>query len=218
MASYDNLEPFLFRNPFADSWISEAYARDTETLTRALQSTFTNSPAISFADSFTNLISSESTTPTISGSSDQDTTPVPASNKRKATNPAGAKVSKRKSRASKKSLTTFITADPANFRQMVQQVTGVRFTSSQLPVVPVLKPEPQRLGNRLVGGPGCLPTLDTSAFLLDQQQMVLGSVSGSGLGSFGEVGLGDGSGHGVDLDCISSFPTLESFHGKLCDI
>ncbi|KAE9465787.1 hypothetical protein C3L33_02290, partial [Rhododendron williamsianum] len=45
MASSDNLasmEPWTFRPAFADSWISEAFARDTETLTKALQKSLSN--------------------------------------------------------------------------------------------------------------------------------------------------------------------------------
>jgi hypothetical protein len=141
---------------------------------------------------------------------------------------ATGKVSKRKSRASKRSQTTFITADPANFRQMVQQVTGVRFGNSQVSMVPVLKPEPQRPGGRLLVGSGYLPTLDTSAFLLDhhQQQLqhhvVTGSTSGSSTGPdfgpgpnlftqpmVGDVGVHSSS--GLDFGTFSSFPTLESW-------
>jgi hypothetical protein len=88
-----------------------------------------------------------------------------------------------------------------------------------VPVVPILKPEPQRLGSRLQGA-GCMPTLDTSAFLLDHhQQQVVGpnsaagavtGVSGPGPLSFGtNMGLGDGG--GFDFDTFPSFPTLESW-------
>ncbi|CAI0406491.1 unnamed protein product [Linum tenue] len=201
-SSSENLSLFdswNFRPTFPDSWISEAYARDTDALTRALQQSLS-------------------------------TAPTPAPKPRRSTNStttssapgATGKVTKRKSRAaSKKSQTTFITADPANFRQMVQQVTGgVRFTDA---MVPVLKPEPHRLGRGGAiqlqqhhvaaaaaggggggGGGGLLPTLDTSAFLLDhhrqiQQQQAL-------------VGDGpDGGGAGLDFGTFSNFPTLESW-------
>lgn len=81
----------------------------------------------------------------------------------------------------------------------------------------VLKPEPQRPGNRLQQQ-GCLPTLDTSAFLLDhhlqQQFMGPGSSTNSGQGhvSFSQPGVmvGDG-GAGLDFDAFPSFPTLESW-------
>lgn len=47
------------------------------------------------------------------------------------------KITKRKSRASKRSPTKYFTADPANFREMVQQVTGFQ--------AKLLKPEPKRM-------------------------------------------------------------------------
>ncbi|KAF0907591.1 hypothetical protein E2562_018398 [Oryza meyeriana var. granulata] len=40
--------------------------------------------------------------------------------------PAGGRAGKRRSRASKRAPTTYISTDPANFRLMVQQVTGVQ--------------------------------------------------------------------------------------------
>ena len=40
--------------------------------------------------------------------------------------PAGARAGKRRSRASKRAPTTYISTDPANFRLMVQQITGVQ--------------------------------------------------------------------------------------------
>ncbi|KAJ6300710.1 hypothetical protein OIU76_021494 [Salix suchowensis] len=249
MASSENLaslEPWnmMFRPTLSDCWISEAFARDTETLTKALQKSIfnniddipmntntnnTSSNSYSFNETFSSnsispfasLIETASPTPTASNVSGSD--PETAGVTKRQRNPvpgATGRVSKRKSRASKRSQTTFISADPANFRQMVQQVTGVRFNNSQVSMVPVLKPEPQRLGGRLQGGSGCLPTLDTSAFLLDhhQQQVVMGSTPGSSPGS-GPVsftqpmmgGSGGGSSGGLDFDTFSSFPTLESW-------
>ncbi|MCI25842.1 hypothetical protein A2U01_0047033, partial [Trifolium medium] len=141
---------------------------------------------------------------------------------------AAGKISKRKSRASKRSQTTFITADPANFRQMVQQVTGVRFgAGSNVSMASVVKPEPHRVmgvtggGRFSATGVGCLPTLDTSAFLLDhhrQQQTVVGpnsdgpEMSGLGPVSFGQPNDEGGFGSaGLDFETFSScFPTLES--------
>ncbi|KAE8664106.1 Peroxisomal membrane 22 kDa family protein isoform 1 [Hibiscus syriacus] len=181
MASPENqssIETPSFHSSFADSWITEAFSRDSQALTIALQK--------SISDSFVNTVA----WPT------PETSPK---RQRTAANPPPptGKVSKRKRRASKRSQTTFITADPANFRQMVQQVTGVRFGDGQMPVNPVLKPEPQRLNNRLpnVVGPGFLPTLDTSAVLLDHQQPFSGAVVGSSL----------------DCEIFPSFPTLDSW-------
>ncbi|CAK7339897.1 unnamed protein product [Dovyalis caffra] len=251
MASPENLaglEPWnmMFRPTLPDCWLSEAYARDTETLTKALQKSLfntiddnptntnensTNSFSITETFSsnstnpFINLIETAPPTPTVSNvsGSDPETAGV-TKRQRNAAPGATGKVSKRKSRASKRSQTTFITADPANFRQMVQQVTGVRFGNSQVSMVPVLKPEPQRPGGRFQGGSGYLPTLDTSAFLLDhhQQQVVMGSPSGTcpgpavgpGPNAFTQSLVGDvgvSSSGGLDFDTFSSFPTLESW-------
>ncbi|KAK2652184.1 hypothetical protein Ddye_012040 [Dipteronia dyeriana] len=227
MTSSENLaDSWAFRSAFpADSWLSDAYARDTETLTKALQKSLSGATA---NDNFisSNAVVSESdfiSTPTVSnvsGSSDHETT-MPTKRQRNAVPVShSGKVSKRKSRASKRTQTTFITADPANFRQMVQQVTGVRFGNSQMPVTQILKPEPQRPGTRLPGLGGCLPTLDTSAFLLDhhQQHVVMGPVSGPGSGSGSSLGSGpfpfqgslvaDG---GLDFETFPNFPTLESW-------
>lgn len=115
---------------------------------------------------------------------------------------AKGKITKRRSRASKRNTTTFITADPANFRRMVQQVTGLSVGNGQVPVAPLLKPEPQRWFNRV---PGSWPTLDTSAYVVGQQQRV-GPVPLSGYAPVPEM---DG-GSGFSLEYISSFPALES--------
>ncbi|KAK9289475.1 hypothetical protein L1049_007630 [Liquidambar formosana] len=215
-----SIEPWSFRPGLADSWISEAFARDTETLTKALQKSLTNDSVAVTSDTispFCNLVKPETAqTPTVSGVSGSD--PETAAPKRRNAIQAtsGGKITKRKSRASKRCQTTFITADPANFRQMVQQVTGVRFGTTQMPMAPILKPEPQRPGNRLHG---CLPTLDTSAFLLDrhqQQHQVMGPITSSaavqGHVSFTPppMMVTDG-GAGLDFDTFPSFPTLESW-------
>ena len=209
MASSDNLgcfDAWAFRPMLPDSWIS-----DTETLTKALQKSLYNTTFLTSGvdDSLSETLTVNSinpllpspdstlppTTPTGSSfsGSEPDTAPSKPHNKTNKSISVGGpsgKVSKRKSRASKRTQTTFITADPANFRQMVQQVTGVRLGNSQGAVVPVLKPEPQRASNRLQGSGGYLPTLDTSAFLLDhhhQQQILMGSGS-SGNGAVVEIG------------------------------
>ncbi|KAI9093635.1 hypothetical protein K1719_027084 [Acacia pycnantha] len=236
MASSENLasiDPWTFRSPCADSWFTDVFSRETETLTRALQrslsganpDTLTSDPI----SSFMNLTKPDtSPTPTVSGLSGSDQEAAPKRQRSSIPPAPGGKVSKRKSRASKRSQTTYITADPANFRQMVQQVTGIKLGSSQMPMVPILKPEPQRLGSRIPvsSGAGCLPTLDTSAFLLDHhQQQVMGPTSvASGAAGFSgaaphpfapSVGLVDGSGGfgsaGLDFDSFASFPTLESW-------
>lgn len=252
MAASDNLamEPWVYRpTAFADSWISEAFTRDSKALTLALQKSLasnnnssSNNNNFDSADSdlilpFLNTFQPESTpTPTVSGVSGSDPESVAAPKRQRNAIPVvSGKVAKRKSRASKRTQTTFITADPANFRQMVQQVTGVRFSNGQVSCMPtIVKPEPQRPGGRLPGG-GCLPTLDTSAFLLDhhpqQQRQLAGpaseAASAAGVGggpvgpvcfgpSHGEVAEGAGGSFsagagGLGFDSFSSFPTLESW-------
>ncbi|XP_050383343.1 calmodulin-binding protein 25-like [Argentina anserina] len=252
MAASDNLaamEPWVYRpttnSTFADSWISGAFARDSKALTMALQkSLMGNKSSESAADSeflpFFDTFQPEATpTPTVSGvtgSDPESCVAAPTKRQRSAAPVSGGKVAKRKSRASKRTQTTFITADPANFRQMVQQVTGVRFSngdgngngqqfSSSLGSN-IVKPAPQRFGTG-----GCLPTLDTSAFLFDrhqqqsqqyQQQKGVGpaAVMGGGGGVVGqmcyggnvEVAEGGGvSGGRLGFDSYSSFPTLESW-------
>ncbi|KAL4312169.1 hypothetical protein GQ457_01G012730 [Hibiscus cannabinus] len=186
-SSLDNLgsmELWAFRPTFTDSWLSEAFSRDTQALTRALQVSISNSHS---------LLDSN-----LSGS-DPETT---VTHQRTLDLPPTGKVSKskRKSRASKRSLTTFIKADPTNFRQMVQEVTGVRVgNNAQMSPGPILKPEPQR--------PGSLPTLDTSAFLLEQRQPSSGGVAGCGLVPL-QTSMGGAS---SDYDSFPCFPTLESW-------
>ncbi|KAE8725186.1 Peroxisomal membrane 22 kDa family protein isoform 1 [Hibiscus syriacus] len=182
MASPENqssIETPSFHSSFADSWITEAFSRDNQALTIALQK--------SISDSFVNPVAWPA--PETSPKRQRTANPPPL--------PLTEKISKRKPRASKRSQTTFITADPADFRQKVQQVTGFSFGEGQVPVSPILKPEPQRPGNRLhnVAGPGFLPTLDTSAVLLDHQQPFSGAVVGSSL----------------DCEIFPSFPTLDSW-------
>lgn len=201
--SSDNATSFdhvPFRHPFPDTWFSESIARDTEALTKALQKSLTNEYdpllPVYFPD----------TKPDTNPSSTSD----PESAPKRARNPipTGGKITKRKSRASKRSPTTFITADPSNFRQMVQQVTGIRFGSSHVPVSPVLKPEPQRIGNRMQM---CLPTLDTSAFSLGHhhQQVVGPAVDPTAVGAQASYAP---EVSGLEYDSgFPTFPTLESW-------
>lgn len=209
MAS-DNLmtmeQPWMFRPTFGDAWISDMYTKENDTIAQALQKSF--SPTSSDGDAFSaEMVESlfaqpDMARPTVSGGSENEAKP------RRNVPPSG-RVAKRKSRASKRATTTFITADPSNFRQMVQQVTGVRFggLNGQLPAAPVLKPEPQRAMNRLQPSSG-LATFDTTTFLLNG--------SGSSLVAqprMPSTVLADGgtSAAGLDFDSFCSFPTLESW-------
>lgn len=237
MASSDNLiasnETWAFRSTFDNSWISEAFARDADILTKALHKSICNNNNnnnnnsnnnnnnvsdvdVSYAELFSvETPSSQRQTQSFSSSGGgSETETVSKRTTFRNVAPPSGKITKRKSRASKRSPTTFITADPENFRQMVQQVTGVRFNSSSVSgqVGSILKPEPQRpvgVVNRLQTG--CvLPTLDTSAFFLDHNQQVMGP----GLVEFGPpavVGQG-GGGPRMDFDGFTGFPTLESWN------
>ncbi|XP_030494155.2 calmodulin-binding protein 25 [Cannabis sativa] len=197
------IDPWVFKptSLSADSWFSDLLNRDADSIiTKALQKSIANSsppPDLILHTQTLSLPQPSSTTTTMN-------------NTTTTSNTITGKISKRKSRATKRSNTTFITADPANFRQMVQQVTGVRFGSAPFSTstsAPILKPEPQRAcSSRFPIANGCLPTLDTSAFLLDQPPLVpLSSFSpvSMGLGGVGEVGL--------ELESLPSFPTLESW-------
>ncbi|CAN1144249.1 Calmodulin-binding protein 25 [Linum perenne] len=206
MASFDD---WTFRPAFPDSWIADSHAQESDAFTKALQqslSSLSETVAISpFNFDFAAPIRNPDAPTPIASSSEPDPTPKPRG--KTAATAAVLKVTKRKKprAASKKSQTTFISADPANFRQMVQQVTGGGANA----MVPVMKPEPQRFAGE---GGACLPTLDTSAFFLDHidrsgthqqqemQQNVTVSVASAPMG-----------GGGIDFDSFSSFPTLESW-------
>ncbi|KAL7138281.1 hypothetical protein ABFS83_10G152500 [Erythranthe nasuta] len=223
MASYDNLmtmeQPWSFRPTFADAWISDIFTKETDTLTKALQKSFDTTTTSSDGGGGGDAFSAEMVeslyakpdvapiqTPTASGGSENE---AAVSKRRRSLPPSGGRVAKRKSRASKRATTTFINADPANFRQMVQQVTGVRFAAlnGQLPVAPVLKPEPHRVANqnRLYPDIGLPTTFDTSAFFLD------GSASSLAAQPLTASAYGGGSASGIDFDSFCSFPTLESW-------
>ncbi|CAA2983884.1 Hypothetical predicted protein [Olea europaea subsp. europaea] len=215
MASSHNLvtieqQPWRFGPGMTDGWISDFFTKETETLTKALTKSFTNSSPTDCTS--TEMIESlllkpettSSQTPTPSGCSENE---VPFSKRRNVG--VTGKITKRKSRAKKRATTTFITADPANFRQMVQQVTGVRFDSELnglIPVSPMLKPDHQSPVNMFQTG-FTLPTLDTSSFLLDQQFVqppVINVPQPSTM-------VADGGGAGLSFDSFCSFPTLESW-------
>lgn len=207
MASSDNmasLEYGGFRHSFPDSWISDAFARETDVLTKALQKSLSNSDPGPIPPQ--PIKPEQAPTP----GSDPESAPKRIRNPSPNSNlipTSSGKITKRKSRASKRSPTTFITADPANFRQMVQQVTGIRFGGSAAPASSVLKPEPQRVGNRMQV---CLPTLDTSAFLLDHHHQQVVGPTVVPPSSAGQVSFAPDC-SGLDFETFPSFPTLESW-------
>ncbi|OWM73112.1 calmodulin-binding protein 25-like [Punica granatum] len=211
MASSDHMasvDPWAqIRPAFLDPWFADLFSRDTDSFTKALLKS-DDHPLSPFPSAQPEAAPTRAAS-SVSASSDPDSAskrphnPIPSA-------PRG-RVSKRKSRASKRSQTTFITADAANFRQMVQQVTGVRFVGAQ---PPVLKPEPQRpTGRQLPPGAdgGCLPTLDAVAWL----QNLGGAVRQEGpvpLIAAPSPGAADGGVAGVlSFDSAGCFPTLESW-------
>ncbi|CAA7060528.1 unnamed protein product [Microthlaspi erraticum] len=248
MASSEGLasvEPWSFRQSFnIDSWlIPDSFSHDTDLFAKALHrsistSTTTESlhadplsPSAFFDSAAVSDLSPPQTLSNVSFGSDPEFAAGGGAKRKRgpgvSANPGG-KPAKRRSRVStKKSQTTFITADAANFRQMVQQVTGAKFIGASHGIFsPIVKPEPHRLATRL---PPCgtldrssaLPTLDTSSFLSNhhQENLVsdLGSVSApmssfhqSNAAATGKADVG-GGGSAVELDGYPSFPTLESW-------
>ncbi|OVA13824.1 VQ [Macleaya cordata] len=210
-----SLQQWSFRPSFADSWmISDAFSRETETLTKALQQSLSRDSETLTADTnnaqFNHLVKPEPA-PTASGSDPETTS-------KRRNSIANGKITKRKSRATKRSPVTFIAADPTNFRQMVQQVTGIRFGNEHVPVTPIIKPEPKRPGDLFNNY--SLPTLDTSAFLLDQQhqqqqqqqQQQQSQIVGPTGISQAHVSFATVAEDGVGLDFdFQNFPTLESW-------
>ncbi|XP_057547597.1 calmodulin-binding protein 25-like [Amaranthus tricolor] len=209
---FSSTEMWAFRSAIENSWIAEAFALDTQILTKALHNSISNnidSPNVSYSEPLNSEApSSERQTHSFSSSTGA-TEPETVSKRDRNAPSANGKIKKRKSRASKRSPTTFINTDPENFRQMVQQVTG-----SGMVVGSVVKPEPCRpvgVVNRLQTG-YVLPTLDTSAFLLDNHQK---RAVGSGPVN---VDIGPGSvvveddGSGFDFNGFTGFPALESWN------
>lgn len=213
MASSENYvtveQPWMFRRSFADSMASDFYTKENETLTKALQMSYKGGATA--ADTAASLLVKPEPmpfkTPTVSGRSECE---APVSKPR--TVGLSRKITKRKSRATKGATTTFISADPANFRQMVQQMTGVRFgdLNGQLPVSQVLKPEAQRPVNRLQPSGG-LSTLDTSTFLLSQTHHHQVDPTSYLVAQPPDMVVTDGGSGGLDFNAPCNFPTLESW-------
>ncbi|KAG6509538.1 calmodulin-binding protein 25-like [Zingiber officinale] len=119
------------------AWVTDAYAGDAEAITHALRVSLSS-----------------------------DSSPPPAATlRRNPRAPTSGKIfkPKRKPRGgavANRSPITYISADPANFREMVQQATGVAgLEPSDSPPSPPPMAAPQQIR---------LPTLDTSALFLDQ--------------------------------------------------
>lgn len=170
-----------------DTWaFSPAFARENAALTRALQ--------ISLSDERPPELP-----PVIMVQPGPEAEPGEKQNRGPDRFSPTGRVGKRKGRVARRASTTYITADPANFREMVQRMTGVQFGEPSVPVQMSgrarlnrgVEEEQQR---QLWGLPS---TLDTSSVhLVNRVEMVEPE---------GEVGPG------FELEPVVSFPTLESW-------
>ncbi|KAG2596883.1 calmodulin-binding protein 25-like [Panicum virgatum] len=138
--------------------------------------------------------------------------------------PKAGRVSKRKPRPSRRPPTTYITADPANFRRMVQEITGLPApvpgpSSAAAPAAP------ERAVAAFSWTPApsfVLPTLDTSAFLLLDRAAPAPEVKSSSRGyapaatctapaaAAAAAGKDDSSAL-LEMEAMIDFPTLESW-------
>ncbi|KAK8956883.1 hypothetical protein KSP39_PZI001364 [Platanthera zijinensis] len=172
----------------SQSWISPAFARENEALTKALQ--------ISLSDD-------SSASETLSYAVAPPADAVLAGDRRSFPNRGSisGKITKRKSRASKRTPTTYINADPENFRRMVQEVTGIRFGESRMQGDPLVWHEHE--WSAVGRPPSCPPTLDTSsALLLEHGGPAAASCALAGSAADGLL---------FDFESFPSFPTLESW-------
>ncbi|KAK1664372.1 hypothetical protein QYE76_052531 [Lolium multiflorum] len=145
--------------------------------------------------------------------------PGPAGRSQAAPHSRG-RVSKRKPRPSRRPPTTYISADPADFRRMVQEITGFSAPGAEraYPAATPRRPDPLAF---------VLPTLDTSAcFMLDQappQQRWEDKTSGGAATGMAVAAAGAGAEDSSlllmhELEAMmsapgaaSGFPTLESW-------
>ncbi|KAF8661918.1 hypothetical protein HU200_056884 [Digitaria exilis] len=202
---------------------SRATAFENEALTSALRASMApvhGSAAAAATSSFCSPATPSSSTSSASEllSSGHDAPAAPAARALK--EPKGGRVSKRKPRPSRRAPTTYITADPANFRRLVQKITGLPIpavgtlpsSSSSFPVAAeptAWTPAPAYV----------LPTLDTSAFLLDpattpapEDKSSSGPASAT-TAPAATVAAVDDSSLMLEMDAMIDFPfpTLESW-------
>lgn len=191
------LESRTQRPAFLDtqSWISGVFPLQNEALTKALQISLSDESSASETLSYLPPLPSSTANP-VSFTALRGTIPNRTSISRK--------IAKRKSRASKRTPTTYINADPANFRRMVQEVTGIRIGDGGMPVEPVVWREPEwsGLGSSACHPQSCLTTLGTSSLQLDR-----GGSTGTACGSF-EPAVDSSF---FDFESFPTFPTLESW-------
>lgn len=223
MASSDNfmtMDSWFLRPNFADSWLSESFSRENQTITNALQKSFSNDTNNHSGDAFNYFCHPETAqthNSAVSGGSETETV-VSKGRSNGVIGLNGGKITKRKPRKSKRSTTTYISADPANFRRMVQQVTGARIDGNfQLPFSPTINSAPLQDSNRMESV--CLPTLDTSAYLLGPtNQKHAGPVSAPVAftapplaAPLPEAVAVGGSDDGFDFESYCNFPILDSW-------
>ncbi|ERM98256.1 hypothetical protein AMTR_s00095p00177830 [Amborella trichopoda] len=197
----------------SDSWLSNPFARDADAaLTRALQcqlsQTHNADANLTRADdrffpraevmSLTRVVQKEQSAATSSSTSSENEAPFSATLRRNLTSTVSGKIAKRKSRAQIKSPTTFINADPSNFRQLVQEITGIRLPYSPGNQIPgILKPEPQRP-----------PKFQTLPSTLDSDHALM---LGQAHGNVHQAHLPIMESPMFDFQAFQSFPTLESW-------
>ncbi|CAO2192911.1 unnamed protein product [Urochloa humidicola] len=214
-----------------------AAAFENEALTSALRASMApahGSPAATakhFSSPATPSSSTSSASELLSSSGGHDA-PAPASRPaaadarpppaRALKGPKEGRVAKRKTRPSRRAQTTYITADAANFRRMVQEITGlpVPGPASSSPAASVAAAAAPSWTP--VPAPAfVLPTLDTSAFLLDsataapavpEAKCSSGSASTATAAAAAAAGDRDSSAL-LEMEAMMDFPfpTLESW-------
>ncbi|KAG6525732.1 hypothetical protein ZIOFF_015699 [Zingiber officinale] len=147
--------------PWASGSISEAaFARENDALTRALRMSLfsgTSSVAVPSPD----FLSFDTSSPFLLP------LPIDVAQLPHLLDPPFAQIGKkRKSRPCKRSPTTYVAADPANFRHLVHQLTGASVGGGAEENRAEDPPLPG------VQGSYFLPTLDTSACLLNRLEQV----------------------------------------------
>ncbi|CAO2203220.1 unnamed protein product [Urochloa humidicola] len=211
-----------------------AAAFENEALTSALRASMApahGSPAAAEAFSSPATPSSSTTSSASELLSSGHDAPAPASRPaapagrppaRASKGPKGG-VTKRKPRPSRRAQTTYLAADPANFRRMVQEITGL-----PVPGPAVSSPAASEAAAAAAPAPSwtpvpapafVLPTLDTSAFLLDsataaQEVPEAKCSSGSAPAAAAAKAAGDhDSSAMLEMEAMIDFPfpTLESW-------
>ncbi|KAG8052605.1 hypothetical protein GUJ93_ZPchr0001g29495 [Zizania palustris] len=161
--------------PSRPTWLSPVGAAfEDDALTAALWASMSPpvgaAAAASSSASYCSASPSSSTTTTTTSSASAEILASSSARPGNGDGPARAalvgptgRVSKRKPRPSRRAHTTYISADPADFRRMVQEITGYPVSGADAAAPSSSTPAP-----RFASAPACvLPTLDTSAFLLD---------------------------------------------------